>query len=374
MKQKIIKVLHIITSFECGGAQTSLKRLIKFSDKEIKNKVIVLKGKNIFYDFLPLNESDILFLDINSIPKLLKGILDTIKFIFKNKIEIIHSWLPHSDIFACLIKIFLPKIKLIWSIRYSELNKKNTKKLTLIIIKFLKYLSYIFPSIIIFCSNKSLQYHKKKGFCPEKLFLIYNSVDPDLFKNDINILSKTNNNKLFTFGTLSRFHPIKDHLTLLKSFSVLPKDIKSKVQLFLAGDGLEEINIELKNMLRKYIPDIKVVLFGEIKNIKAYLSDLDIFTLSSVSESFPNVLAESMAVGTPCISTDVGDASKIIGAEGWIVPVKNFNQYSDAIIASFNLNKKRRKELSLNAKRRIKLYFSNEKYVKSHFNIYRSLI
>ena len=84
-----------------------------------------------------------MFLDIKSIYSLLMGLKKSILFIFKNNINILHSWLPHSDIFASFIKFFLPTKKVIWSIRYSELNRKNTKITTLIIIEMLKYLSFL---------------------------------------------------------------------------------------------------------------------------------------------------------------------------------------------------------------------------------------
>ena len=65
--------------------------------------MIVLKEENDFYDLSILNKNRILFLDIKSIYSLLMGLKKSILFIFKNNINILHSWLPHSDIFASFI-------------------------------------------------------------------------------------------------------------------------------------------------------------------------------------------------------------------------------------------------------------------------------
>ena len=75
-----------------------------------------------------------------------------------------------------------------------------------------------------------------------------------------------------------------------------------------------------------------VHLLGIRNDIPAVMNGIDLFMLTSVSEAFPNVLNESMACGTPCVTTNVGDASLIVGNTGWVVSPKDPKALADAVI------------------------------------------
>jgi glycosyltransferase involved in cell wall biosynthesis len=64
----------------------------------------------------------------------------------------------------------------------------------------------------------------------------------------------------------------------------------------------------------------KIVWEVAMEELVPVYSGIDLLCLSSIAEGFPNVVAESMACGTPCVVTDVGAAAEIVGEYGIVVP------------------------------------------------------
>ena len=75
-----------------------------------------------------------------------------------------------------------------------------------------------------------------------------------------------------------------------------------------------------------------ILLLGERSDVDTLYPVMDLCTLTSISEASPNVLAEAMSSGVPCVSTDVGEAAHILGDTGAIVPPGDADKHTNGIV------------------------------------------
>ncbi len=97
---------------------------------------------------------------------------------------------------------------------------------------------------------------------------------------------------------IGRLEHQKDHLTLIKAFSMIAGSFP-QWDLRIVGDG------SMRNKLKKEINLLnlnkRIFLKGFTKHIDSEYAQADIFVISSFYESFGLVTAEAMSCGLPCV-------------------------------------------------------------------------
>tara|TARA_B100000886_G_scaffold137371_1_gene92860 strand:- start:4434 stop:5579 length:1146 start_codon:yes stop_codon:yes gene_type:complete len=377
LKKRKLRILHLITSLDKGGAQKNLLNIC--SSCEIKSFVICLSKKSYFSKKLDEIGVDNLSLEINlknlfSIFKLFK----IIKILNSFKPDIIQTWLYHADFIGSIIKLIYKKYKLIWTIRHSDVSLAENKLTTFLLIRLLITISYKLPDKIVYCAKASIFAHERIKYCRGKRILIHNGLDINN-KDYINYqFSKDNeefklSNDTFIFISVARFHPIKNHFLLLNAFKDAKNVSSRKIHLLMLGENIVLGNKEINDFIKINNLYKNITLLGPKDNVYHYLKKAHFFILSSNSEAFPNVLLESSLCCTPCISTNVGDAKYIIGKYGYITTKNNRSEMKKAILKASELSQLDYENLAIKTRERSIELFSYERMISKYNSLYLNL-
>ena len=370
-----MKILHIITSLGDGGAEGVLYKLC-CNDFKNEHVVVSLIDQGKYGKLLLKNQTRVYTLDMKPEKFSVITLFKLIKILKKEKPKIVQTWLYHADFFGSIAAKLAGVKNIIWNVRHSDFDKNETKKSLLILVKILAKLSYIMPKKIIFCSKRSIKIHKNIGYDKKKSIYIANGYDLKKFtSNPIRekLLKRKYNlsKKVPILGNVARFHPKKDHKNLLQALYFLKKN-KVVFKCVLVGLEINKKNKQLVEMIKNLKLQNEVILLGTQKNINIIMNVIDIYVMSSkYGEAFPNVVAEAMACGAPCVVTDVGDASLIVDKTGWTVQPNNSKKLAVAIQkALINLHSNKGKNIRLRARKRIYNEFTVRKMVDKYCQLW----
>lgn len=330
-----MRICLLIRGLNFGGAQRQLVALANGLVKSNhKVSVVVLYPENPLgsqlderVEFLVMNKRNRWDLAI--------FFIKLINIIGKMNPDIIYSFMEVSNILSICLKLFIPKLKVIWGIRHSFLNLKEYDWATTASeIAERKLACYV--DQIIFNSYAGINIAKTKGFPTSKSCVIHNGIDTDIYRPDNQ--SRVNLRQEWSIsyderaiGIVGRLNPMKDHHTFLKAASRL-KNLNSKVRFVCIGDGPLDYKNELKNLSHDLSLDDKVIWIGNRLDMPSVYNSLDILvSSSSFGEGFPNVIGEAMACGVPCIVTDVGESAIIVGDESCVVPPESPDSLAQAM-------------------------------------------
>lgn len=111
------------------------------------------------------------------------------------------------------------------------------------------------------------------------------------------------------FVTVGRLHSRKGHHKLMDAHAQLLKD-GFPHKIFVIGDGEEKDNLE--NQAKKLGVDDTFKLLGSLLNPYPYVKNADFFIMPSESEGWPLIIADTLILQKPIISTNVGGIPEMI--------------------------------------------------------------
>jgi len=333
MRDKNIKILHLISSLEKGGAQGLLIDLAQRSDN-YRHLIVSFKSGNTYEKITQSKGVEIITLNVR-VFNFFSTFIKLLKIIFRFKPNIIQSWMYHADFMTILLKPFIKKATFIWSFHHAD--PANNNPFSYSIAKVCSKFSSLVPHILIACSSLTKKEHIAFGYDKSKIVVINNGVDQKKFKFKP---KKKKSKDVPIIGFIGRWHTIKGHEIFIRAASILSKKINSP-KFIMIGTNIDIHNQDLKKILKENNMYKKIDLYGEeVSDIRKYYEMMDIYVCASWSESFSLTLVESALQGIPIVSTDVGIARNIIKDTELISKVGDFKKIANSILRILNFGEK----------------------------------
>ncbi|HKD28577.1 MAG TPA: glycosyltransferase [Xanthobacteraceae bacterium] len=319
----MVRICHIITDLDAGGAERALSTLISHLDPScFRNEVISLIRPGVFGDDLRRAGIPVISLDLPRGRPTLSGFLKAVNYLRQSRPAILQTWLYHADLFGSFAHYFTPSARLLWNVRCSDIASLPESYQLRWVIGSLARLSRR-PDAVIVNSKRGKLFHEKNGYRPRRWIEIPNGVDTQRFRplplqRDQLRSSMGIRAKGPVIGLVARYHPMKDHPTFLQAAAKFANDYPGAC-FVLCGTGCDGQNKNLNRWISQAGLSDHVTLLGTRTDMENIYPAFDLTTLcSAFGEGFPNVLTEAMACGVPCVATDVGACREILEEE-WLV-------------------------------------------------------
>jgi glycosyltransferase involved in cell wall biosynthesis len=369
----------VITSLDTGGAEMLLARLLERSGDDVEAEVICLKGWGAVADLIARSGVTVQALELRKRPlpadvaKLRRAIRDA-------EPDVVQTWMLHANVLGAVATRIarVPsngKTPVVWGVHVSEVDRAVLGRAAAVTQRAEWALSRALPERIIACSQSALDVMRGLHYPEGRLELIPNGFDLQRFHPDAAARAAVRSeleigDDALIVGHVARFHPIKDHRTLLAAARLVSERVPA-AHFVLCGAGIDDGNAQL----REWAAPLggRLHLLGERSDVARLCQAFDVAVSSSVGEALPLAVGEAMACEIPVAATDTGDTAQMVGDTGRVVAVRDPAALSNAIAELLEASPEDRRLLGQAARRRIHERYDLDEMVARYVAVWRQV-
>jgi glycosyltransferase involved in cell wall biosynthesis len=352
-----MRLVHIITALDAGGAETFLARLLKGLPPRIETSVISLAPIGAIGERMRVSGVNVSTLGMTR-RSLAPGPIFRLRDMLKEaKPDIVQTWMYHANLLGGLAARWAGIPALVWSIRQSNLSIRHNRLRTVMISRACAALSRHVPDRILCCANVARLNHVHFGYADDKMEVLPNGFDLSRFTPAPETRESVRRefgvpDNVFIIAMIGHFLVHKGHRILIDAAAIL-RERRPRIHYLLAGQDVDDSNAALARWLNERTLQSSVSLLGIREDIPRLLAAVDALVLPSINEGFPNIVAEAMASAVPCIASNVGDTSFIIGDTGFVVPPGDAGALANAMDHFLSMPERERQSYGARARQRV---------------------
>ena len=305
-----MKVIHLISGGDSGGAKTHVHSLLQNLSKTIDVTMVCFMEGPFAQEARELGIPTTV-LPGRNLPRTYRLLKDMIR---EGGYDIIHCHGARGNMMGALLRrsTGLPVVTTVhsdWRLDYlgRPLSRLTYGTINTLALRQLDYR--------IGVSDAMVDLLISRGFDPDRLFSIYNGLDfsprtPALDRAAyLKSVGLEAGEHSVVVGIAARLNPVKDIATLIRGFAIAYRE-HPELRLLIAGDG-EQMDM-LKQLAADLHVDRAVCFAGWVNDTDSFYHALDVNTLTSLSETFPYALTEGARAGLPTVASRVGGVPYLI--------------------------------------------------------------
>jgi glycosyltransferase involved in cell wall biosynthesis len=374
----MIRVLHLITGLNTGGAEMMLTKLVAGMDPAgFEPHVVTLLGEGPLAARVRAAGASVESLGLARGRVAPSAVWRLTRLLRRVRPDVVQTWLYHADLLG-LVAARLARVgRVVWNLRCSNMDFAHSGRLTRYTVAACARLSSL-PDAVVANSRVAVDVHRALGYRPRRVEVIPNGFDMHRFAPDPAARGSVRAELGVApgaplVGMVARFDPQKDHATFLRAARAVA-DARPDAQFVLLGDGVQADNPEMAALVRAAAPGLRPHLLGRRDDVARLAAALDVAVLSSAyGEGFPNVVGEAMACGVPCVVTDTGDSAAVVGGTGRVVPPRDAPALADAVLGLLALPAGELRALGLAARARVGEHFALPAVIRRYAALYSQL-
>jgi glycosyltransferase involved in cell wall biosynthesis len=376
---KKIKILHVIESLGCGGAERVLTYSLKNIDKDkFSVKVVCLLGLLNFKKELEDSGISVTCLGVKNLYGFHRVIPRLCRLMIKEKPDVVHTQLFFANIYGRIASKIAGVRNIVTTLQNPDYTYEDNGKLTYAIRKFMDKYTGKFCNAAFIAASDFVKKDFEKQLNFKGIEVLHNCVDSSIFSEHGDNLA---NIKKIELGfdkddiivlNVGRLHPQKGQMVLIEAFNLVHKN-NNKYKLFIVGNGpLESV---LKSRVKELNLEKNTIFLKNRQDIPDIMKISDVFVFPSNYEGLPLALIEAMASGLPVIASKIDVLREIVddGIDGILVENNDCVKLAEAI-SNLMGNAELMGRLSRNAREKAIKSFNPMAYAKKLENIYQGLV
>jgi glycosyltransferase involved in cell wall biosynthesis len=290
--------------------------------------------------------------------------------------DILYSYLAVPNLFALTARFGRTRPYIVWGLRASAMQLCHYDWLTRLSYRLEARLACL-ADLVIVNSHAGFRDAVARGIPAERLEIVDNAIDLTYFRPEKQLRAYARERWGVTdatpvVGMVARIDPMKDQSMFLTGMMLAIKRLPDLRVVCVAVGSPEEQHRLTAECAALGITD-HVRVLGAQDNLSETYNGFDLLcSTSAFGEGFPNTVAEAMACGVPCIVTSVGDAPRLVGPAGAVIPTGDPSALADAVIRFFASSVQQRSALSLQSRTQIEAY-SPERLVMRTYEVFSRL-